>query len=419
VPQSAAARRDVWFGIGVTLFALVLFCFNIGGPAAPYFDESHYVPAATALLMRSGPVNIEHPLFAKTLIAGGIWMFGDNALGWRLPIAACAVGGVASLYWIGLQLFADRRTALCATLLVAFNQTYFIQARIAMIDMPMTAFLLLGAGCLLRGSRAGAGGWPWLYAGAAALGLAIGAKWLAIPYAALFFAGVAWRRWRDSGPDRAAQRALLVDRVVPDTAKLGATTLGVYLGTFWPAFFYRHGALTLARLPAFQLDMLAAQRAPLASHPYQSAWWQWPLMLRPIWYLFAKTSDSYQAVLLIGNPVIYWGGLLMVVALCSGWIKLRTPAVMLSVGIYLFSLLVLLIIPKQIGFFYYYNLSAIALCLVLAAGFDALGARGRRWLGWATVASAAMFVYFYPIIAALPLPTDDTWTTWVWMKSWY
>lgn len=411
----ADTRRDILFGLGVTAFALMLFCYNIAGPAAPYFDETHYVPAALALLARSGPVNIEHPLFAKTLIAAGIALFGDNAWGWRLPIALCATGGVAALFWIGLQLFADRRTALCATLLVLFNQTYFIQARIAMLDMPMTAFLLFAAGCLLRGVRDLHGGARWRYAGAIALGLAVGAKWLAIPYGLLFLALIAWRRWRDSGSDTAC----LVDHILPDTLKLGLTAVGVYLASFWPAFLYRHDAMTLPRLFGFQWQMLAAQRASLPGHPYQSEWWQWPLMLRPIWYLFTKTDQAYEAVLLVGNPVIYWGGLVLVLVLLGGWMKLRTPPVLLTLGIYLVSLLIWVVIPKPIGFFYYYNLSAIALCLVIAAFFDALGVRGRRWLVWVTGASGILFVYFYPIIAAQALPTDNTWTTWVWMKSWY
>ena len=42
-----------------------------------------------------------------------------------------------------------------------------------------------------------------------------------------------------------------------------------------------------------------------------------------------------------------------------------------------------------------------------------------RILGVVTALAAAMFVYFYPIISAQPLSTDDTWTRWVWMKSWY
>ena len=84
-----------------------------------------------------------------------------------------------------------------------------------------------------------------------------------------------------------------------------------------------------------------------------------------------------------------------------------------------FSLGVWIVILTQIGFFYYYNLSAIWLCLVLTAFFATFGPGGRRLLIGFTVVSGLMFLYFLPIISAAPLPPDDTWTTWVWLKSWY
>ena len=78
---SAHRRLDarlVALALGLCSFAL--FAFRIGNPAEVYFDETHYVPAARALIAHSGSVNIEHPLFAKTMIAAGIEMFGDNSI---------------------------------------------------------------------------------------------------------------------------------------------------------------------------------------------------------------------------------------------------------------------------------------------------------------------------------------------------
>ena len=86
---------------------------------------------------------------------------------------------------------------------------------------------------------------------------------------------------------------------------------------------------------------------------------------------------------------------------------------------YLFSLAIWIVIPKQIGFFYYYNFSAVILCLVLVAFLRLFDAKRLRLVTWFTLASAIAFAYFYPIIAADPLPRDDSWTEWVWMKSWY
>ncbi len=402
--------------VALGLGSLALFCYNIGFPAAPYFDETHYVPAARALLARSGPVNIEHPLFSKTLIAAGMLVFGDNSLGWRLPSALLGALAVAAFFWVALMLLRDLRAAVLTALLLVFNQTHFIQARIAMLEMPMTLGILLGLGCFIHSRQPGrTHATAWEVAGAIALGLAVGAKWLAIPYVALFLGWLGWVKWRDGGGEAAG----LIDRVLPDTVKLALLCALAYFITFWPAFFYLKQPMTLGSLLGFQIEMFDVQRGHMSSHPYQSVWWQWPLMLRPIWYLFQAYGDSYRAVLLVGNPVIYWGGLVAIAALASRWVSKVSVALKYALGLYIFSLAIWILIPKEVEFSYYYNLSAIWLCLVLGAFFTSFGERGRRLLGWFTVAAAGMFIYFYPVISAQPLPKDNSWTNWVWLKSWY
>ena len=55
--------------------------------------------AARALLALSAPANIEHPPFAKELIAIGMRLFGDNPFGWRFmsTLAGSATMGLLLL----------------------------------------------------------------------------------------------------------------------------------------------------------------------------------------------------------------------------------------------------------------------------------------------------------------------------------
>ena len=414
-----SARAKMWLsGVLLGLGSLVLFGWGIAQPAAIYFDETHYVPAARALLARSGGVNIEHPLFAKTLMGLSMALFGDNAIGWRMPSLVFGVGSVVALFRIAMLLFRDWRCAFCAGVLLAVNQTHFVQARIGMLDMVMTGCLLLGMACLMQGEQEGAGR-RWSWAGAVWLGLAVGAKWLAVPYVVLALLACGWHRWRASGEDE----AYLIDRVLPGVAKLGGVALLVYFATFWPAFFYTRGAMTWRHLLGFQFEMLAQQRMALAAHPYMSDWWSWPVMARPLWYLFEQTGPanlktSYRAILLVGNPVIYWGGLGFVGLALSGWMKRRDFVLAACAGLWVFSLGIWVVIPKQIGFFYYYNLSAVWLCLVCVAFLRLFDRERLRLVWWFTALACVMFAYFYPVIAGSPLPPDDTWTQWMWFKGW-
>src|SRR5688572_25033655 len=77
----------------LSLAFLALCLVRLTIPAQPYFDEVHYLPAARALLSLSHLANPEHPPLGKELIAIGIAVFGDRALGWRvIPALLSALG---------------------------------------------------------------------------------------------------------------------------------------------------------------------------------------------------------------------------------------------------------------------------------------------------------------------------------------
>jgi len=165
--------------------------------------------------------------------------------------------------------------------------------------------------------------------------------------------------------------------------------------------------------------MYALQTQVLAKHTYQSDWWSWPLMIRPIWYFYEWDQGAQRGVLLIGNPVIMWGGLLAVLA-CL-WAGFREKAVRpLAVALlWIASLAIYVVIPKSIGFYYYYHLSGIFLCLALAVAFHHFDrGRGKGREEWFLFAALVAFVYFYPILAASPLKNDQGFTYWMWFNSW-
>ena len=64
------------------------------------------------------------------------------------------------------------------------------------------------------------------------------------------------------------------------------------------------------------------------------------------------------------------------------------------------------------------HLSA-ALLAALALALDALRERGWGWLSWTVLTgSVALFVWFYPILSAAPLPDERGFEKWMWLDSW-
>jgi dolichyl-phosphate-mannose-protein mannosyltransferase len=406
--------------------AQALFLFGLGEPGQMFFDETHYVPAARDLITGTRYGNIEHPLAAKTLIGLSMLLFGDTPWGWRVLSTVAGTATVAAIFGIAQSLFRDTRVALIAGVLALLNQTLFIQARIAMLDVYMGAFLLLGLWLLIDGYGRERGARWRLAASGALFGLAIGCKWLAIPF--LGAAGLGFLALRGRAARGAGVHGFLFSRDLPAWRGVstleGALWIGVlailfYLATFAPAFFVRDNALQLGDLLSHQHVIYLEQTKWLAPHNYQSQWWQWPTMERPIWYLYERVNGVLRGVLLIGNPAVMWGGLVAVAACLWGGLRARDPRLLLVAGLWLFSYGIWALIPKKIGFFYYYYVPGLMLPLALAAAFGRY-CRGRlRWLPPAFLTLAgALFVYFYPIISARPLAHEQAFQHWTWFESW-
>src|ERR1700712_391331 len=186
-----ARPRPFLVAILIGLASELLFLWGVATPQGLVFDEIHYVPAARALLALQAPLNTEHPLLAKEFIAAGIALFGDNSFGWRFfstVAGAATVRGVFAILWL---LFRRMRPAVMGAAFALLNFTIYVEARIAMLDGVLAAFTVAAVAAMLWAMDAPPGRvWPrWIAAGVL-FGLAIAAKWLAIPY--LAFAGLAF-----------------------------------------------------------------------------------------------------------------------------------------------------------------------------------------------------------------------------------
>ena len=84
------------------------------------------------------------------------------------------------------------------------------------------------------------------------------------------------------------------------------------------------GPVTLQRILRVQQSMLAYHSTPGLGmdHPFYSPWWQWPLILKPMWY----AMDSYVPagfganIICLGNPAVFYVGALCHGRRCSRWL---------------------------------------------------------------------------------------------------
>jgi dolichyl-phosphate-mannose--protein O-mannosyl transferase len=426
--MDAAPPREkdplVWTWL-IALGFLALVWHRLGTPSKIYFDEVHYVPAARKLLGLVS-ANPEHPMLGKEIIAAAIWLLGDKPLYWRVPSALFGAFGLFAfgrlMWWASLRRFAT----LSGTFLVATSFAWFIQSRIAMLDMFMAAFGMVALWQFAAALRLPARSARWRLAlTGICLGLAIGAKWSIVPAAVLPGLAFLVLRLRDHGWQafsRSDTRPVPGISLMEAAFWLGSVPLIVYWLTYLPTFFYPEHPVAWWDFAGRHRYMLELQDSVKKLHPYRSVWYEWVINWRAIWYLYEPVDGAQRGVLLIGNPFSMLAGLpALLWCLWAGIRKGRTEALAFAL-LYFATLGMWLVSGKPIQFYYHYLLPGTFLMGCLALALDELQRKGGKW-EWipalSLAAAGAMFVWFYPIISSAVLHEGkQAYVHWMWLHSW-
>jgi len=406
VPAHSISRNAI---IACIIFLVAHFALLVGvtAPDKFYFDEEHYVPAARQMLEptpSTSLLNPMHPPLAKRLIALSIQGFGDTPLGWRYPGVLFGSLAIAAVYFCGLALFAAQGPAIASALIAFFNQMVFVQSRIAMLDIFAMAFGLFAIAAFMHGFRK-LRPQPWFALAGLACGLSIACKWSGLLVLATCIAVVAvvrlmqgWRtRFADANPDDWYRPDLWPDfKPYQFAACFVLIPAVVYLSTFVPLYGFSIPDIIEAQRRIFTDNTTTA----IAGHTYMSSWPSWPFLVRPVWYLFDKIGDDrIAAVVFLGNPLILWPALIAVAICLRDWIVTRRVDAFLVLAFYFGPYLAWALLPRTLGFIYYYLPAATTASLALVYALK----RGSKpgWLLWACVAVGfAGFAAMLPISAA-------------------
>ena len=83
----------------------------------------------------------------------------------------------------------------------------------------------------------------------------------------------------------------------------------IYLLSYLPFVDNSHPGL-FDRMLTNQTSMFNYHSGLEATHPYSSSWYQWPTMVRPIWYYSGYLTDAVkEGISAFGNPLVWWGGI--------------------------------------------------------------------------------------------------------------
>jgi 4-amino-4-deoxy-L-arabinose transferase-like glycosyltransferase len=153
---------------GLTLLAAVavLYLYALGRWPLLEPDEGRNAEVAREML-ELGQWSVPHfnhlpyldkPAMLFWLMAGAFKVVGVNEWAARLPAAASALATVGLTYALAREL-TGRARALLAAAIVATAPLVLVFARLAIFDMPFTAFVTLALWCLVRARMAGGSRW--------------------------------------------------------------------------------------------------------------------------------------------------------------------------------------------------------------------------------------------------------------------
>lgn len=393
--------QDTGWLLALCLLALVLRLWNVTQPPEMFFDEVYYVDAAQKLWAGEPDPNSVHPPLAKWLIGLGMEVAPEDMgepFGWRLGSVVAGVLMVCATYSMALMLFSyNRVAAVAAGVFVATEHLHLSMSRIAMLDPYLALFALLGAWWSLAYFLGGHERWAVL--GAISLGLATGCKWSGLLTAfGCFLAAVFLDRYRNFDYVRSTRYFFWCLLLMPLAFFACYTHLflleGFEIETFKTIFSQQE------RMVKFRYD------AKQFVHGYKSYFWDWPLVLRPIWLHYEQEGSQVQGVCSLGVWTTWWFfTVLLLERAYTGLIKQRDliggALVLLWFGQWL---------PwaaSSTGGFFYYMLPQVPIMACLMgklfadlANFDDVLGEGR-WRAW-TLAGVYFtgFVLYYPFVAA-------------------
>jgi dolichyl-phosphate-mannose-protein mannosyltransferase len=153
-----ASRKWEYTALCLLLLIITVLHFStILQPSSLVFDEQYYIPAAKSILQGEGTDRTEHPPLGQLILTSGVWLFGDNPVGWRFFPIVFGVIGLVFFYLICRQLNIAPRLAFLATFLLSFENLGFVMSSVAMLDVFSLTFMLASFWFFLKGSYTGSG----------------------------------------------------------------------------------------------------------------------------------------------------------------------------------------------------------------------------------------------------------------------
>ena len=415
-----------------------------------YFDEIYHGRTGYEHANSLHTYETTHPPLGKVFMSWCIRLMGMTPFAWRFAGALCGVLMLPAMYLLAMQLMGSTALSALCTLLMACDCMHFTQTRIATIDSFPVLFMMLMFLLMARFMKMSfyhhrlRDTFVPLALSGVCMGLAIASKWIgcygAVGLAVLFFARFIGlfkqylyaKAHKNEDPAFARAAALFPDRGMKTIAACCVffvlVPIVIYVLSYIP-YLRAYGDVkwnlrTFERLWDAQTLMLDYHANLVAEHYFASPWYEWPLIVKPMWYYNADFAGAGMAssILAFGNPAVWWTGLAGIVfVLAMSVYRNALPAlgvipgredendrVLAVIAIAFLSAYLPWVLVSRLTFIYHYFASVPWIIIAVALGLRYL-ARRRKKLAIALgallgAAAIVLFIGFYPLASGAEVP---------------
>ena len=428
-----------------------------------YFDEIYHARTGYEHAHSLYTYETTHPPLGKVFMSWCIDLMGMTPFAWRFAGTVTGILMIPAIYLLAMQLMKRTRWAALSALLLTADCMHFTQTRIATIDSFPVLFMMVMFLFMARWMQMSFYHqklWktlvPLFFSGVF-MGLAIASKWIgcygAVGLAVLFFSrfitlykqSVYAKRYRNEDPAFARAADSFVQN---GAATLAACVvffvivpLAIYCLSYIP-YLSAYGEVklnlkTFERIWNAQVTMFEYHKNLVATHYFSSPWYEWPLIIKPMWYYSAAFPAMGKAstIMAFGNPAVWWTGLVAILFVL-GYSAYRNALPMLRVtcgrddaydrampviAVGFLSAYLPWVLVSRLTFIYHYFASVPFIILATAQGLRYLERHNKKLshalmlvLG---VAAVALFIAFYPYASGLEVSRE--WLARMnWFKNW-
>ena len=158
----------------------------------------------------------------------------------------------------------------------------------------------------------------------------------------------------------------------------------------------------------------------VATHPFSSEWYQWPIMYRPVWFYVGTTTDGLRMTISdIGNIAIWWGGVISFVFLVIHSIRKKDNATRFLLIFILCSYIPYIFVSRLMFMYHFFiTLPFIMLGIVAFIKWITEKTKSDKIYFYYLALVIITFIIFYPVVSGMPIREDYV-RALKWLPEWY